>query len=136
MQKYSELFVCHSERSEEPPYWLLLLPVLDNQEKMFRLAGFGGLLDGVEDAHVTGAAAEIPGEAFLNLVQGWLWILIEQVVSGEDHAGSADAALRAAAFEEALLNGVELLVRGDAFDSGELMHRTVHFDGGDGGAFQ
>ena len=34
----------------------------------FDSGGFcGGLLDGFEDAHVAGAAAEVPGQAFLNL---------------------------------------------------------------------
>ena len=65
------------------------------------------MLDGVEDAHVAGAAAEVSGKAFLDLGQRGLGIFVEEVVGGEDHAGSADAALGSAAFEETLLDGVE-----------------------------
>src|ERR1019366_516741 len=41
------------------------------------------------------------------------------MVGGEDHAGSADAALGSAFFEEALLDGVESFVDGYAFDGGD-----------------
>ena len=56
----------------------------------------GLLLDGFEDAHVAGAAAEISGEAFLDLYQCWVRVFFEQMVRGEDHAGGADAALGSA----------------------------------------
>ncbi len=41
-------------------------------------------------------------------------------MGGQDHAGGADSALGSAVFEEALLDGVELFVDGDAFDGGDL----------------
>ena len=41
-------------------------------------------------------------------------------MGGEDHAGGADAALGSAVFEEALLDGVEFFVDGDAFDGGDV----------------
>ena len=41
-------------------------------------------------------------------------------MGGEDHAGCADAALCSALFEEALLDGVEFFVDGEAFDGGDL----------------
>ena len=47
-------------------------------------------------------------------------MFFEQVVGGEDHAGSADAALRSALLEEASLDGVEFLVDCDAFDGGDV----------------
>ena len=42
------------------------------------------------------------------------------MVGGEDHAGSADSALGSAVFEEALLDGVEFFVDGEAFDGGDV----------------
>ena len=89
----------------------------------------GGLLDGVEDAHVAGAAAEVSGEAFLNLVERWLGILIKQVVGGEDHAGSADTALGSAFFEEALLDRMEVLLVREPFDCGDV--RALGLQDGD-----
>ena len=80
----------------------------------------GGLLDGFEDAHVAGAAAEVSGEAFLDLREGWVRVLCEEVVGREDHAGGADAALGSAFFEEALLDRVEFFVDGHAFDGGDV----------------
>ena len=80
------------------------------------------MLDGFEDAHVAGAAAEISGEAFLDFGEGWVRVFGEQVVGGEDHAWGADAALGSAVLEEALLDGVELFAvgGGEAFDGGDL----------------
>ena len=66
-----------------------------------------GLLDGLEDAHVAGATAEIACEAFLDLFHGWVRIFVEKMMRGEDHAGRTYAALGSATFEEALLDGVE-----------------------------
>jgi hypothetical protein len=80
----------------------------------------GGMLDGVEDAGVAGAAAEVAVEAFLNLYQCGLRMFVEEMVGGEDHAGSADAALGSALLEEALLDGVEFFFVGEAFDGGDF----------------
>ncbi len=41
-------------------------------------------------------------------------------MGGEDHAGSADAALGSAFFEEALLDWMKFFVDGEAFDGGDL----------------
>jgi len=35
----------------------------------------GGLLYGLEDAHVAGAAAEVAGQAFVDLGVGWAGVL-------------------------------------------------------------
>ena len=50
-------------------------------------------------------------------------------MGGEDHAGSADAALGAAFFEETLLDGMEFFVSRQAFDGGDL--RAFGLQGGD-----
>jgi hypothetical protein len=76
----------------------------------------GGLLDGLEDTHVAGAAAEVAGQAFFDFIEGGVGVLVEQVVGGEDHAGGADAALGSAFFEEALLDGMEMGWVAEAFD--------------------
>src|SRR5271168_3370186 len=66
------------------------------------------LLDGVEDAGVAGAAAEVAGKPLLDLRQRGIGVSLEQVVGGEDHTRGADAALGSAALEEALLEGMKL----------------------------
>jgi hypothetical protein len=78
------------------------------------------LLDGFEDAHVAGAATEVSGESFFDLLHGGVRVLGEEMVGGEDHAGSADAALGSALFEETLLDWVESFFVSDAFDGGDL----------------
>src|SRR5207248_4097364 len=47
-------------------------------------------------------------------------MLVEEVMAGEDHAWSADAALGPALFEEALLDGVEFFVNAQTFDGGDV----------------
>ena len=81
--------------------------------------GVGRLLDRLKDAHVAGAAAEISGESFLYLFEGWVGILVQQMVCGQDHTRRADAALRAPSFEEALLNRVQAAFRRNAFNGAE-----------------
>ena len=78
-----------------------------------------GRLYSGEDTAVTSASAEVAGEAFLNLRERWLRILFKQMMRGEDHPGSADAALRPAVLEEALLDGVELWTDGETFDGAD-----------------
>ena len=78
------------------------------------------MLDGVEDAHVASAAAEVSGEAFLNLLHGGVRVLVEEMVGGEDHAWSTDAALGSAFFEKTLLDGVEFFFVGHTFDGDDL----------------
>ena len=78
-----------------------------------------GRLYSGEDTAVTSASAEVAGEAFLNLRERRLRILFEQVMRGENHSGGADAALRPAVLEEALLDGIELWTDGEAFDGAD-----------------
>ena len=88
-----------------------------------------GLLDGLEDAHIAGAPAEVAAETFLDFGECGVRVFVEQVVGGEDHAGGADSALRSAAFEEALLDGVEFFATGEAFDRGDA--RAFGLENGD-----
>ncbi len=64
------------------------------------------LQDRFENAHVAGAAAEISGEAFFNLLKRRIGVLLEEGHRGEDHAGGADAALGSPMVEECLLDGI------------------------------
>jgi hypothetical protein len=78
-------------------------------------------LDGGDDAGIAGAAAEVAGETFADLVYRRVRRPVEEVLGGEDHAGGADAALRPAFFEEALLDGSEAAVGiCEAFDGEDV----------------
>src|SRR5438034_6293843 len=60
--------------------------------------------NGFEDLHVSGAATEITGESIPDVGLSRIWIAIQEVHSSHHHAGRADAALRATAFNERLLH--------------------------------
>src|ERR1035441_8351361 len=84
-------------------------------DDLLGLAGLvGSLLDGFEDAHVAGAAAEVSGEAFLDFWEGGVRVFGQEMMRGKDHAGGADAALRATVIQEALLDGVEVSWQGSS----------------------
>src|SRR5438876_576301 len=68
------------------------------------------VLDGFVDGAVSGAAADVAGESGLHRLAGWLRAKRH---GGEDHAGRADAALRAAKPDERLL---QWMVATEAFN--------------------
>src|SRR3954470_16913321 len=70
----------------------------------------------LKDFHVAGAAAQIAREPVANLRLVGPRCALQKIDGGDDHARSADAALRASADDECFLYGVQLLVGGDAFD--------------------
>src|SRR2546423_7279304 len=72
--------------------------------------GRGG--DGLDDVHVTGAAAEVALEALADLVVGRARVLLQQVRGGHDEAWRAVAALEAVLVPERLLDRVQRAVRG------------------------
>src|SRR5262249_52237058 len=51
----------------------------------------GGVLDGVDDVLVAGAAAEIPHNALANLALTWRRVVVQKVDGGHDHAWRAVA---------------------------------------------
>ena len=55
-----------------------------------------GFLHSLKNPHVAGAAAQIAGQAFLDLRQCRMRVAGEQMLRGKNHARRADAALRAA----------------------------------------
>jgi hypothetical protein len=72
---------------------------------------------GFENLHIPGAAAQISRQSVSNVCLGWFWISFQQIDGRQYHPGSADAALRAAAINEGLLNSVQLIASRNAFDS-------------------
>ena len=75
----------------------------------------GRLLDGCNDAEVGAAAADVAVHVMDDVFAAGVRSFLQQRHAGDDHAGSAIAALHGALFEEGV---VERVV--DAFDSGDL----------------
>lgn len=65
---------------------------------------------------IPGAAAQVSGQAFNNLLPTGSGIIFEQAVSGHDHARSAEAALDGRQVDKGLLDGVEFSFFGQSFD--------------------
>ena len=59
--------------------------------------------DGFKNLDVAGAAAKISRKPFANLIHRRIGLLVQQVRSRQNHSRRADAALRAAALQECLL---------------------------------
>jgi hypothetical protein len=73
-----------------------------------------------DDFVVSSAAAEVPGELEADFVFGGIMSLIEQGFGSNQEAGRADAALQGSAFEEALLQWMQVALLGEALDRLEL----------------
>src|SRR5438445_10149984 len=63
----------------------------------------GRPLDRLHDVVVAGAPAEVAFELVADLLFGRLWIALQHLMGGQDHAGRAEAALQAVLFPEAVL---------------------------------
>src|SRR4030042_2287 len=89
-------------------------------KSFFRISGppqlFRGGVDGPVDLGVVAAAAEVPGERLLDLVEGRGRVLLYESGGRHEEARSAETALIAVLFDESLLDRVELVARGQAFD--------------------
>ena len=66
---------------------------------------------------IAGATAQISIQPMPNLVARWIWIAIDNLGGGYNHSGRAIATLQSVMFPEPLLHGMQLTVRGQAFDS-------------------
>src|SRR5262249_41181915 len=62
---------------------------------------FGGILDGTHDILVACAAADVAFQPLTDLGFGWVGVVLEQLIRGHDHAGSAEAALQTMFFPKA-----------------------------------
>src|SRR5437773_11732121 len=76
-----------------------VISIIDSTRPNHRLKNF----------RVPGAAAKISRQTIANLSFVWTRIFLQQVHRRQNHSWRADAALRAAAFNERLLHGVQLL---------------------------
>jgi len=86
-----------------------------------------GGFDGFEDLKIAGAAAEITGKGFADLVARGMEIFVEQSFRGDEDGGSAIAALGGAEIGEGFLQGMQRAVRAEAFY--RLDVSCVAFDG-------
>src|SRR5262245_21380155 len=76
----------------------------------------GRVLDGPDDVVVAGAAAQVSLELVPDLSLARVLVALQDLVGGHDHAGRADPALEPVLLPDALLDGVELAVLGEALD--------------------
>src|SRR3990167_8602483 len=75
-----------------------------------------GVLDGLHDVHVAGAAAEVPGDGLADPRLARILLLLEERDRGHHHPGGAEPALEAVLLVEALLHGMELAVLLETLD--------------------
>src|SRR5436190_2641420 len=75
-----------------------------------------GLLNGLDDLVVTGAAAKIPEHPLPDLALGRVRDLVEQGLGRDNLAGRADSALGPPVLDERLLDGVKPLVVREPLD--------------------
>jgi hypothetical protein len=76
----------------------------------------GGILYGVNDLDVPGAAAQIAGNGLFNLFARWVRSSVKESPRRQKHTGRTDAALRAAKFQKSPLKRIELAVPRQTFD--------------------
>src|SRR6266568_7466219 len=84
------------------------------------------VLNGFDDVHVAGAAAQVAGDTPTNLRLGRVGIFREQRLGAEEHTWRAEPALQAVLLEEALLQRVQLTVLLQAFDRLDLAAISLH----------
>src|SRR6266498_2260287 len=76
---------------------------------------FGGVLNGFDDVHVSGASAKVARDALADLVLRWMRILFEQDHRGHHHSWRAITALQAMLLMETLLNWVQFPILSESF---------------------
>ena len=77
-------------------------------------------LDGLDDADVRPAAAQVAFHALDDLLPGGLGIAIQEAVGAEDHARRAESALEGIVLDEGLLKRMQVAVLGQSFDGDDL----------------
>src|SRR6185369_1898096 len=76
----------------------------------------GRVLDGLDDIHVSGAAAEVSGDRVADLVLARARMILEVRVARHEHARRAITALEPVLLHEALLHRMELAVLLETLD--------------------
>src|SRR5262249_1607106 len=89
--------------------------VIPSSDK-FSISSRGGSRNRVNDFDIASTAAQISGNRFFDFVTSRMRIGVEQISSGNEHAWSADAALRRATFQKGLLQRVELAIARQSFN--------------------
>jgi hypothetical protein len=82
--------------------------------------GFLGHLHSRDNARVSSAAADVAFEGTPDFRLAGVWSLFQETHAGEDHAGSAIAALHGVGLDESFLQRMEAAVLRDSFDGGDL----------------
>src|SRR5882672_9861834 len=75
-----------------------------------------GAYNRIKNLHIARAATKIPSKAIANVGLSRVRISFEEIYGRHHHTRCADAALRAAAINERLLNCVQLIPSRDAFN--------------------
>jgi hypothetical protein len=70
----------------------------------------------IKNLHIARAATKIPSQSITNVGLSRVWISFEEIYGRHHHARRADAALRASAINERLLNCVQLIPSRNAFN--------------------
>jgi hypothetical protein len=78
-------------------------------------------LDGLDDAGVSSAPAEVVVHGFDDLLAAGAWIFQEKAVGREDHPRRAEPALQGIVLDEGRLKRVQGAVSGQAFDGDDLL---------------
>src|SRR6266511_5406194 len=81
----------------------------------------GGVLDGLDDVVIAGAAAEIALQPVPDLGLRGPRVALEELRGRHDHTGGAEAALEPVHVPEAFLEGMQLAVAGHSLDG---LHRS------------
>ena len=80
----------------------------------------GGVLHRPNDLVVARAAAQVAGEPIANGALVGVRVAVQQGLGSDDEAGGANAALQRRMLEKLLLNRVQAVALGDAFNGGDL----------------
>src|SRR6516225_5800032 len=67
----------------------------------------GRVANGLDDLHVTGAAAQMPYHGFANFVFGWIRIVFQQRLGGDNEPWGAKPALDCPLLHERCLNRIQ-----------------------------
>src|SRR5713101_5347035 len=78
-----------------------------------------GAADGIQDARVRAATADVALKGLRYFRKGWIWVLLEQGDAAHDHAGSAVGALEGAGINKCLLHGMQPAVTLQTFDGSD-----------------
>jgi len=93
----------------------------------------GSRLHRLDDVLVTGAAADVAGDARADLFFGRVWVFLKQLGRARDHARCAETTLKAVMFLEVLLQDVQRIRAAESFDCRDFC--TIGLGHKDGAGF-